>query len=62
MSSNPLNAPRGGVLRLGALAVLVALAIVCLQAATSANAPVRQPDKLVILSTVDVKGKTSPCG
>jgi hypothetical protein len=45
-----------------ALAAMLALAIVAMQAATAANAPLLQPDKLVILSTVDVKGKTSPCG
>ena len=26
------------------------------------SAPTLQPNKLVILSTTDVKGKTSPCG
>ena len=31
-------------------------------AATSSRGAVLQPDKLVILSTSDVKGKTSPCG
>jgi 2',3'-cyclic-nucleotide 2'-phosphodiesterase (5'-nucleotidase family) len=31
-------------------------------AAASPGEPIRQPDKLVILSTTDVKGKTSPCG
>jgi hypothetical protein len=31
-------------------------------AAASSPKGVRQPDKLVILSTTDVKGKTSPCG
>jgi hypothetical protein len=30
--------------------------------AGAANAPILQPDKLIILSTTDVKGKTSPCG
>lgn len=45
-----------------ATATLLVLAIVAMQAATAAKGPVLQPDKLVILSTVDVKGKTSPCG
>jgi hypothetical protein len=45
-----------------ALATLVLLAIIGMQAAIAASAPVLQPDKLVILSTTDVKGKTSPCG
>src|SRR5438093_12410529 len=31
-------------------------------AATSSRGVVLQPDKLVILSTTDVKGTTSPCG
>ena len=28
----------------------------------SGSRSLKQPDKLVILSTTDVKGKTSPCG
>lgn len=39
---------------------LAAIAWLALSGAT-APAP-RQADKLIILSTVDVKGKTSPCG
>lgn len=41
-----------------------ALAIVCVMALAAASSPARiqEPDKLIILSTVDVKGKTSPCG
>ncbi len=41
-----------------------ALAIACVMALVAATAPSKmlEPDKLVILSTVDVKGKTSPCG
>src|SRR5262245_45789932 len=31
-------------------------------AATPSGEPVLQPEKLVILSTADVKGKTGPCG
>ena len=42
-----------------ALAVLALLAIAGANALSDAN---KQPDKLVILSTTDVKGKTSPCG
>ena len=30
--------------------------------AGAANAPILKPEKLIILSTTDVKGKTSPCG
>lgn len=47
------------VLVLSFLAVLAWLMLVA--ASTPAGAP-KQPDKLVILSTSDVKGKTSPCG
>jgi hypothetical protein len=43
------------------LLVLVAIAgAIVLSAA--APSTVLQPDKLIILSTTDVKGKTSPCG
>ena len=45
--------------------VAVALAVLALLALAGANAlsdAEKQPDKLVILSTTDVKGKTSPCG
>jgi len=42
------------------LAALVAAAL--LAGAASKSTTVLSPDKLVILSTVDVKGKTSPCG
>lgn len=42
-----------------ALAVLILLAVAGANALSDAE---KQPDKLVILSTTDVKGKTSPCG
>ena len=43
--------------------VLVAVAVLSGAAAkTTKSAPVLEPDKLIILSTTDVKGKTSPCG
>lgn len=45
-----------------AAAVLVVLSVVLLGGPTAADDPILQPDKLVILSTTDVKGKTSPCG
>ena len=48
-------------LRALAMLVLAALAVVALVAATSPH-KIENPDKLIILSTVDVKGKTSPCG
>lgn len=50
------------ILKSAALAALAFVAILAMQGAIAANAPVLQPDKLVILSTTDVKGKTSPCG
>ena len=40
------------------IAVLGALAL----AAAAPKAADREPGKLIILSTGDVKGKTSPCG
>jgi len=48
----------------GPLAAVMAAAAACLMA-TGATAPKQallEPDKLLILSTTDVKGKTSPCG
>ena len=47
-------------LRLVAAAVAMGLAVALLGAAGSAK--VLQPDKLIILSTSDVKGKNEPCG
>ncbi len=43
-------------------AVLAVLAVMLTAGATAKGPSVLQPDKLVILSTTDVKGKTSPCG
>lgn len=48
--------------RLFAVALAMIAVILLAGAASKANGPVMQPDKLVILSTTDVKGKTSPCG
>lgn len=42
--------------------VMALLALVAMAAANAVSDSTRQPDKLVILSTTDVKGKTSPCG
>jgi hypothetical protein len=42
-----------------ALALLASLALVGANARSDSS---KNPDKLVILSTTDVKGKTSPCG
>ena len=45
------------VLAAATLAVLSGLTLI------AASTPkIQQPDKLIILSTTDVKGKTSPCG
>jgi hypothetical protein len=43
-------------------AVLALVASMTPARAAAPKEPVLQPDKAVILSTVDVKGKTSPCG
>ena len=48
--------------RLLASALLALLAWLVLAGATGSKTSIKQPDKLVILSTTDVKGKTSPCG
>ena len=42
--------------------VLAVMTWLVLGAAAPKSAPTHQPGKLVILSTTDVKGKTSPCG
>ena len=43
-------------------ATLVLALVGWMMMAGAANAPILKPDKLIILSTTDVKGKTSPCG
>ena len=45
-----------GTLAVALLAVLLAAGV------SRAKGPVLQPDKLLIISTTDVKGKTGPCG
>lgn len=40
----------------------VVLAVLVLAVAAAVSDTIKQPDKLIILSTTDVKGKTSPCG
>ena len=52
------------VMRALATSALGALAVLLLAAATAPapKASGLQPDKVVIISTTDVKGKTSPCG
>jgi 2',3'-cyclic-nucleotide 2'-phosphodiesterase (5'-nucleotidase family) len=42
--------------------VSLSLGLALAPAARAGTAPVLHPDKLVILSTTDVKGKTAPCG
>jgi len=42
--------------------VLLALVVLALAGASAMSDSLKEPDKLVILSTTDVKGKTSPCG
>lgn len=44
-------------------AALLAVILVALSSATAGKGgPLKQPNKLMILSTSDVKGKTGPCG
>ena len=43
-------------------AVLAVLAIAAALVGAAAPGKVLEPNKLIILSTTDVKGKTSPCG
>jgi hypothetical protein len=48
--------------RILATALLAAVAWVLLAGARAPRGNLLEPDKLVILSTNDVKGKTDPCG
>lgn len=48
--------------RILATALLAAIAWVLLAGASAPRGNGPEPDKLVILSTNDVKGKTDPCG
>jgi hypothetical protein len=48
--------------RLMASAVLAILAWLALAGASASKGTIKEPDKLIILSTTDVKGKTGPCG
>jgi hypothetical protein len=43
-------------------ALLAAVAWVLLAGASTPRVSTLEPDKFVILSTADVKGKTDPCG
>ena len=48
--------------RMLASALLAVLAWLVLAGATASKAPAMAPDKLVIISTTDVKGELKPCG
>ncbi len=48
--------------RIMATALIAAVAWVLLAGASAPRQNILEPDKLVILSTNDVKGKTDPCG
>jgi hypothetical protein len=48
--------------RILAIAVLAAVAWALLVGASAPRGNLIEPNKLVILSTNDVKGKTDPCG
>jgi len=48
------------VSRILATAALAAIGLVLAGAAT--QGPILEPSKLIIISTTDLKGKTSPCG
>ena len=48
--------------RILASAVLAAIAWLILAGASAPKPATLEPDKLIILSTTDVKGKTGPCG
>ncbi len=43
-------------------AVLLAILLIVFSSASASKGPHLQPNKLLILSTSDVKGKTGPCG
>ena len=49
-------------LRFFAVLALALLALVALLGASASKSTPQHPDKLIIMSTTDVKGKTSPCG
>ncbi len=53
---------KASITRLLATALLGTLAWLVLAGATAQKGPLLSPDKLVILSTTDVKGEIKPCG
>ncbi len=44
------------------MAAVLAVCALLLGGAGKSHGPILQPNKLVIISTTDVKGKTGPCG
>ena len=48
--------------RIRVAAAVALLGLLALVGTTAGSDSARQPDKFVILSTTDVKGKTAPCG
>ena len=48
--------------RFSAATLLAVLLVMISGAAGKKGGPLLQPNKLIILSTSDVKGKTGPCG
>ena len=53
---------KSSLARIASLALLALMAWIVIVGAAATQAPILQPDKLVILSTTDVHGETSPCG
>jgi hypothetical protein len=43
-------------------AALFAVLLLAISGSSGTRGPLLQPNKLTILSTADVKGKTGPCG
>ncbi len=50
------------ILRITLAAVVAALLGLAAAVAGAPSGGIKQPDKLIILSTTDVKGRTNPCG
>ena len=50
------------ILAVAALAAMTATGWLVLAGAATTKSAILEPDKLIILSTTDVKGKATPCG
>lgn len=50
------------ILRFTLAAVVAAILGLAAAVAGAPSGGIKQPDKLIILSTTDVKGRTNPCG